>query len=89
MREIVRMNALGLDRENAQPALAGTDEANARQVRQDIDAIAGQRLLMREDRVEAQAVDIIERIARPIAPEISGVPASNRAGGSWNASFRR
>ena len=48
-------------------------------------AVAGQRLLVRRGSRRGRAPRCNRAPApSPIAPEISGVPASNRCGGSWN-----
>ena len=63
--EIVRVHAVDVEREDAEPPLPGADQPHARHARQPVDAVAGQRLLVLEDRVAAEPLDEIERRAEP------------------------
>ena len=48
-RHIVRVDAFEIEGQDAEPALPGADEVAARDARQAVDAVAGQRLLVFED----------------------------------------
>src|SRR6185437_16252353 len=74
-RKVVRMDAVDMHREDGEAPLAGADEMDAGHGRQPVDAVAGERLLMLEDGVAAEAFEIVERDA-----EADGAGNVGRAG---------
>ena len=63
--EVVRMHTREVEREYAEPALAGFDQAEIRDARQPVDAVAGQRLLVFQDVVAPELLDEVNRRAEP------------------------
>ena len=59
------MHAFEVEGENAEPALAGLDQAQTGNARQPVDAVAGQRLLVFEDVVAPELLDEVDRGAEP------------------------
>src|SRR5215471_17219717 len=59
------MDACEIERENAEPALTGLDQAQTGDARQSVDAVPGQRLLMLENIVAPEFFDEIDRGAEP------------------------
>src|SRR5690348_3824488 len=63
--KVVRMDAVDMHREDGETPLPSADEMHARHGGQPVDAITGERLLMLEDGIAAEAFEVIERDAEP------------------------
>jgi hypothetical protein len=65
LRDVVRMHALQIKGQYAEPALSGSEQFEAGDTRQPIDAVAGQRLFVLEDVVAPHFLDKVERSTQP------------------------
>src|SRR5260370_27044622 len=63
--DIMRMHAVEVERQDAEPALAAGDQLHAGDARQTVDAIAGQRLLVVADPLASEPLDEIDRPRQP------------------------
>src|ERR1700751_568799 len=63
--QVVRVHAFEMERENAEPPLAGAEQLQTRDARQAVDTVTGQRLFVLEDVVAPECLDKVDRRAEP------------------------